>query len=118
MGERKAESWFSKVPPQSVYVQFKSRLPLSGGPEHLRAIVSEKATFELDLLLSACMRPRVCARMFVYVCMCARMCTELITVPETYCHYSLDVCLQARSPCRVGLMPAKLASWCLCGCMD
>lgn len=36
------------------------------------------------------------------------MCAELITVPEAYCNYSLDVCLQALGPCRVGLMPAML----------
>lgn len=29
-------------------------------------------------------------------------------MPEAYCNYSLDVCLQALSPCRVGLMPTVL----------
>lgn len=36
------------------------------------------------------------------------VCVRLITVPEAYCNYSLDVCLQALSPCRVGLMPTVL----------
>lgn len=44
------------------------------------------------------------------VCVCARLCVcvRLITVPEAYCNYSLDVCLQALSPCGVGLMPTVL----------
>lgn len=47
--------------------------------------------------------------MLVCVCVFVRACAKLITVPEAYCNYSLDVCLQALSPCRVGLMPAMLA---------
>lgn len=65
---------------------------------HLWSIVSDEEQFGNIILFWFCQHQPTA--WFV--------CAELITVPEAYCNYSLDVCLQALGPCRVGLMPAML----------